>query len=195
MQTLLQGQLRPPPAKLSPRHICCGGVETCCSWVIEQPRFAREHPSTDRRTLKGVVRYWRRGVRGKVQLPLCVTVSHFRCPDSSLGMALPHASIGRCFLTSVGLLQGLIPGKRGYTVFPVGVSVWTPIDSLQLDLAAATAVRFRVQYLIAKLDCNRRVGLPEGPARLLFANPWTDYTSIWCFFGRQVERMNVDNFR
>lgn len=115
-------------------------------------------------------------------------------PDPSLGMALPHASFGRCFLTSVGLLQGLEPDKRGYTVFPLGVSVWAPIDSLQLDLVAATAVHFRVQYLIAKLDCNRRVGLPEGPA-LLFANPWTDHTSIWCFFGRQVERMNVDNFR
>ena len=99
------------------------------------------------------------------------------------------------FFPSVNLLRDLEPGKRRHTVFPLGVSVWALIDSLQLDLAAATAVRFCVQYLVAKLDCNRRIGLPEGLARLLFANPWTDHTSIWCFFGRQVERMNLDNSR
>ena len=117
----LQSQLRPPPAKLSARHICSVGVETCCSWVVEQPRFAREHPSIDRRTLKGVVRYWRRGVRGKVQLPLCDGVT-FSMPRLEFGNGFHFCRTPSGSGTRQTKTHGVCPWR-----FRLGTRRFTPV--------------------------------------------------------------------
>ena len=106
-------------------------------------------------------------------------------------MALLHASFGGCSSLLSTSFRVWNPANEDTRCFPFAFrSVHPPIHSSWTWSLhhPETAVRFCVKYLVAQLDCNRRVGWPEGPARPLVANPWTDHTSIWHFSSRQVER-------
>ena len=129
---------------------------------------------------------WRR-VHGKVQLPR-VTVT-FPVPGSNRGIALPHASFGGW--------SSPLPTSFRDAALPLGILVWTLLDSLQLDLVATPS---RDRSALPRPIFNRTTrlqqtsGMSSAPACPLVANPWTDHTSIRRFFSHQVERWMLTIF-